>query len=67
MEKKIENILSGHLLSEMETLEIHGGLGLGPDNPNAINVFCGETKCLQCDDKELPNFQQKCGDINIYC
>ncbi len=67
MEKKIENILSGHLLSEMETLEIHGGLGLGPENPNALNVYCSPTKCLNCTGTNLPKLDKGCADINIVC
>lgn len=68
MEKIIKNILTANLLSEIETLKIHGGLTGGSANPNALNVFCDPTKCKNCTGTDEPKLNQTCtGDINVFC
>lgn len=65
METKIESILSGNLLTEMETLEIRGGAG-GLE----INVFCNGAKCdTKCSGIDNPKSGDACGGgtLNVYC
>lgn len=66
METKIESILSSNLLTEMETLEIHGGADIN----RGTNTNCLEAKCSdKCTVIDNPKTGEKCGggETNVNC
>lgn len=67
MEKsKKEVIPSLELLNEMESLEIHGGIGGTVYNPDDTNDYCGGAycKCIDPNPGTKPNGTQDC---NKFC
>lgn len=53
------------LLAEMETLEIHGGIGGGQVDPNDTKYFCNGAKCA-CGTTELKT-DKSCENIFFFC
>lgn len=50
LRKENHVVPTGDLLSEMDALEIHGGMSGGENNPDAVYVFCNGAKCVSaCD------------------
>lgn len=50
LRKENQVVPTEDLLSEMDALEIHGGMSGGENNPDAIHVFCNGAKCIPaCD------------------
>lgn len=45
MEEKNKVLPTLELLEEMESLEIHGGIGGSGDDPNDLNVNCKGANC----------------------
>lgn len=52
------------LLSEMDALEIHGGMSGGQYDPDDTNIYCRAAKCgCNPDSKSTAN----CVALNLYC
>lgn len=68
MERKDKKVVTPTeaLLSEMETLKIHGGATIGTANPDDANYFCNGAKCLECQITQ-PKTTTDCVNINKYC
>ena len=71
MKKDEKNIVpTVELLSEMEALEVYGGLTYSPDG--IINIYCNGAKCSdECKptipDPELPKTSNCMCETNLYC